>query len=386
VRVAVVIGNPGHHTAMLEPVIRLLARDHAVEVLSVCEFRGLATPTVDGIAVHALFPGGVRRSIAAGAHTGRASDRLLRRLADELLWKTTMGPRLRWLLRTRPEVALLPNDVAYRYNRIRRQLEKGGTCVVLVQEGIRFPVPSEAAAGAAYGSGGCARICAWGEASADHFAATGVAHDAIAVTGTPRFDAFDVERERAAAGSLRERYGLGARVIAYLSKPIDDQGFVITAEKLELFRAFVVEVGPLLDRRDATLAVELHPREDASAFAAVAASTAHAGRVRVLDGAPLHPLLAASQAAGVLSSTVGLEALMFGVPLGVVSLPGHGTIHDYVSAGAASALMPGNVGAGPSTSARRAYVERHLAYRGSSAAKIAELSLSLSTSANRSAA
>jgi len=40
----------------------------------------------------------------------------------------------------------------------------------------------------------------------------------------------------------------------------------------------------------------------------------------------------------VLASTAGLEALLFGLPLAVLEIPGVGFVHDYVSSGAALGL------------------------------------------------
>jgi hypothetical protein len=397
-RVAVVIGNPGHHTAMLLPVMReLRRRQHEVEVLSICDFRGLPPPAVDvpGVPIRALFPAGIRRSLSDGAQSGRSADGIVRALAQSAVWKTTMGPKLRWLVRRpvgeRYDVAILPNDVAYPYDRIRRRFERAGIPTILVQEGIRFPLPHEKKTGAAYGAGGCARVCCWGQASAAHFASLGVPSGVLSVTGCARFDDLDVEGFRARAAETRAAHGLSERSILYLSNPIDDQGFCSTDEKMRLFGRFIEENGPALAENDSQLAVKLHPRESIAAFRQVAARSAHAGRIQVLEGVAIHALLACGQAAVVLSSTVGLEAMLFDLPLGVVSLPGYGTVHDYVAAGAAVPLA----GAGAvralleprasSAEHRRRYVDAHLANRGMAASAIADTVIEVGRS-KRSAA
>ena len=40
----------------------------------------------------------------------------------------------------------------------------------------------------------------------------------------------------------------------------------------------------------------------------------------------------------VMASTVGLEALLYDVPLGLLEIPGYGYIYDYVASGAAAGL------------------------------------------------
>jgi hypothetical protein len=106
--------------------------------------------------------------------------------------------------------------------------------------------------------------------------------------------------------------------------------------------------------------------------------------VRIVSGEPLYPLLALAGAAVVLASTVGLEALMFGVPLGVLEIPGAGWVHDYVAAGAGVALSVGErleeqVGKLMSTwresssAAVQAYLAHHLAERRDATTRVVEV-------------
>jgi hypothetical protein len=103
--------------------------------------------------------------------------------------------------------------------------------------------------------------------------------------------------------------------------------------------------------------------------------------IRVLPlEAPLFAVLAMGRAAVVLASTVGLEALAFGLPLGVLALPGHGHVFEYVARGAALGLVPGALGEGVARLCATAapppeaapFLERHLAHRGQAAAHIAD--------------
>lgn len=406
-----VIGNPNHHVAMMAPVMReLVARGHAVDVLSLCALRGMAAPKIDieGVHVHDLFPRGIRRRPALGAQSGGGKDRMVRGIAREALWRTALGPALRWQMLWLPDVVVLPNDAAFPYDRINarcispsRVALRPTVRTVLLQEGIRFPLPAEARSGLTYGAGGCARVCAWGEASAEHFVNTGAPRDSVVVTGNARFDDVDVEGIRAPANieAVRARHGLTDRTVLYLSNPVDDQGFMSTDAKMRLFADFLARAGAFLDDADAMIAVKLHPREDVAAFRAVASRartpSGRAAPVKVIEDAPLFPLLAAARAAVVLSSTVGLEALLFDVPLGVLALPGYGPVHDYVRSGAAERLDTDEhlamrlrtlfEGKGPPADVRAAYVDRHLAHRGDAATRVADVVTSVVGGAGRMA-
>jgi hypothetical protein len=101
----------------------------------------------------------------------------------------------------------------------------------------------------------------------------------------------------------------------------------------------------------------------------------------IADGA-LFGVLAAARAAVVLASTVGIEALAFGLPLGVVEIPGHGFAFEYVQRGAAAGLSTGSMAAGVRAllddaptrrPAAAALIERHLHDRGRAAAHVADV-------------
>ena len=76
---------------------------------------------------------------------------------------------------------------------------------------------------------------------------------------------------------------------------------------------------------------------------------------------------------------VGLEALAFGLPLGVLAIPGHGHVFEYVERGVAIPLDVETLAAGveqlmtarPDASIREQFIERHMAYRGEAARRIA---------------
>lgn len=329
--------NPRHHAELMQPVAaELRRRGHQTTMVSLAELRGFVTPPGELVAA---IPWQVRKSPQAGAEfgiDGAGAKGALRKLAQALAL-TPLLPRLGWLLRGAAAVAV-PNDAAYPYHELTRALAAWRKPVALLQEGIRFPLPNERTSARVYGGSGVAAVCAWGEGAAEHFRRVAAPTTTVHVTGNPRFDELDVAAWRARGRELLQRLRLGAGPLLYLSNPIDDQGFCSTAEKMKLFELFVERAAQELVRRAVPLVVKLHPREDAEAYRALAARAAIP--VHVAGDEPLFAWLAVARGAVVLASTVGLEALRFGVPLGVLPLPGHGYVFEYASHGAAVALAP----------------------------------------------
>lgn len=391
--VTFVFSNPRHHLEMMVPVARCLGeRAVPYRFVSLAELRGFPTPSLaerlPGADVRRAIPLHVRRdpSFGAGVGTGAGSSggpgAMLRRLARAAVWRAGLAPRLRHLLRG-TSVVVVPNDAAYPYDELAAELRRRRVPFVLLQEGIRFPLPTEDAAGNAYGAGGAAAVCAWGEASAEHFRAIGVPAGTVRVTGTPRYDDVAPAAWRDRGRALAKELGLEREPLLYLSNTIDDQGFCTTAAKMALFEGFVREAAPVLAREGRALVVKLHPREDTAAFRRAAAGFPGVP-IHVLPlEAPLFAVLAMGRAAVVLASTVGLEALAFGLPLAVLAIPGHGHVFEYVARGAAIGLVPGAIAGGlerllaavdaPAAAAPAApFLERHLAHRGRAAARIAD--------------
>jgi hypothetical protein len=318
--------NPKHHAEMMRPVAaELRRRGHQPQLVSLAELRGFTTPREgaaadEADALVAAIPWQLRKSPQHGADfgaDGTGAKGTLRRAAQRAVVAALL-PRLAWLLRGCRAV-LVPNDAAYPYRDLVDALRLARKPVALLQEGIRFPLPSERAApdgeATVYGGSGLDAVCAWGEGSAEHFRAVARGATHVHVTGNPRFDAVDVAAFRAQGHALMRELRFGDGPFLYLSNPVDDQRFCTTAEKLQLFERFVERAAPELVRRAAPLVVKLHPREDADAFRRAAAKAPIS--VHVADRAPLFAWLAVARGAAVLASTVGLEALRFGVPLGV---------------------------------------------------------------------
>ena len=383
--VTFVFSNPRHHLDMMVPVARILrSRGTPCRFVSLAELRGFATPDLadrlPATEVRRVIPP-LRRDPSAGRGLGTGGAggaAALRRIAQRAMWGLALKPRLRYLLRG-SEVVVVPNDAAFPYAELARALRAGRVPFALLQEGIRFPLPGEQQVGAIYGRGGASAICVWGDASADHFRKVGVPERAIRVTGNPRFDHVDPAEWRERGRGLMAKLGIDREPLTFLSNTIDDQGFCTTAQKMELFATFLRAAVPVAARHGRAIVVKLHARESVEAFRAAAA--AYPG-VHVLADEALYAVLAIGHAAVVLASTVGLEALAFGVPLGVLEIPGHGHVFDYVASGAAVALPLADlshaieqlVASSPRAFAApaRTLLDRHMAYRGDAAARIAD--------------
>ncbi|MDQ3297463.1 MAG: hypothetical protein M3619_12815 [Myxococcota bacterium] len=381
--ISFVFSNPRHHAEILLPVVRhLQGSGVACRVVSIAELRGLATPKweLGGAAVKKALPVPRPGRIPPPAASELSGRRTLgwRALAHQSVWKLALGPRLRWLLRG-SRCVVVPNDAAFPYLQLVRELGDRRVPVVLVQEGIRFPFPADT--GSEYGKTGATRVCVWGQGSAEHFASIGVPPSHLCVTGNPRFDTFDVAGFRARREATLAELGLAQPPLVFLSNPVETQGFCSADDKLALFAKFLREAATVTN--DVPIAVKLHSYEEPAAFAR-AAERAGVPVTMVPASLPLFALLAVARAAVVLASTVGLEALVFGVPLGVLQIPGHDFAFEYVQRGAAigiaanaipdgvAALLGSAAGHGRGSTDTSRFVERHLAHRGHAAEHVGD--------------
>lgn len=368
------IGNDRHHVAMVRPVVERLAPTVRCRVFSVCELRGVATPTAgwpSGVPVEKLLPRPLPRRGGGVEGTPRSTRR---RLLRALFWQLRLAPTLRALARSRPRLAALPNDVAFPYDRVIATLARREVPYLLLQEGVRFPLPGTDSSDA-YGTRGALAVAAWGPVSRDYFTGQGVDADRVRLTGSPRFDDLT-------APSVPSDTGTRPRRLLLVTNPIDQQGFCSQAAKLQLVGGLVERLAPRLESGSLELELRIHGGEDRSAYAASLATVAAGERVRFAEEGPLHSLLAAADAVAVMASTVGLEALLVGRPLGVLEIPGHGYAHDYVERGAAVALPAVGeldsaidclISDATPPRAVRGYLDAHLSHRGEAAARVADL-------------
>jgi hypothetical protein len=378
--VAFVFSNPRHHLEMMLPVAEELKRRHVTcSLVSLAELRGFETPRQSG--ARRVIPFNLRRRPQGPADRG-GDDTTWRRgsLAKRLVWRIGLAPRLGWMLH-RTRVVVVPNDAVYPYIELVEQLRKAGTRTILLQEGIRFRMP-ERYTGPQYGGGVSAALCVWGEGSKDFFVAGQVPQNRIVVTGAPRLDDLDLAAWRVRGQELLATLALSAPPIVFMSNPIEQQGYGSKDQKLELFARFLAGAAPVLRARNIAVLVTNHLQENPSEYARVAAQSPIPELVTIVKSTPTLAAIAAARAAVVLTSTVGLEALTFGVPLGVLEIPGHDFAFEYVQRGAAVPIRMASIAAGieqlldpddARTSAGSAFVRRHLHDRGRARYNVADV-------------
>ncbi len=328
-----VIGNTRHHAGAILPLVReLVTRGvERIRVLSLCELRGEETP------VQALTEAGAevvqlsrvmipKRGTAGAARDEIGQDSLLRRLIRQVAW-------VGFLRRPsgQPDVAVIPNDAVFPYDRIAKRLRHEGTPFILLQEGIRFELPSEKE-GQRYGQGGAAAVAAWGPAPALHFARTGVDPARIHPVGSPWIDRLASRDWGCEVEQAVDELGVDGPFVLYASNTIDLQGFCTPEEKYAGFANFLTHAEPYFRAAQDRLVVKLHPGEQFDPFEQIVAHTSWGDRITLCQRTPIHPLIDRARAVLVLASTVGLEAILLGRPVGLLPIPTVGYSDQYPSA------------------------------------------------------
>jgi UDP-N-acetylglucosamine 2-epimerase len=198
-----------------------------------------------------------------------------------------------------------------------------------IEEGLRH-----------YGQGGCDTVAAWGETSREYFLRVGVPDRKIIITGNPRFDQLARADFSAEAGTIRAELGYapGDFMLTFLSSPIERMLIVSKEEKRE---ALIHLLGWIRTLRaepaggNLHLVLKLHRAEDAGLFREMIAEAGATDFARVAEH-PLYPLLKASQAALMFSTTAGLEAALLQVPVGILGLSKRLDDWNFISRGVAA--------------------------------------------------
>jgi hypothetical protein len=291
-----------------------------------------------------------------------------------------------------PDVVVVANDRAFPEFDLVRAARRAGVPTLLMQESVRKDLAFPSAARPAlwqrlaayergalrHGEGGCTRVAAWGPQGADYFRALGLPEQSIAVTGSPRMDAFLARArglERPAARRALDLPEQG-RVVLFATNPVSRMGLARREEYLEALRAAVDAAAG--DGFGGTLLVKPHPleREDHRLYG-IAHACALCATARHLPEAPLVTALAASDAVLVFNSTVALEAALMERPVGIVNLHGWQLGTDFAEHGLAVELTDAEALArfirdvGPEP-AGRPDVGRYVQHVGEAAARVAE--------------
>ncbi len=310
--------------------------------------------------------------------------RSLRVIPQVLFWHLYLSHLVRAWLRSEPDLVTVPNDAAFPYHYICKQLRSRRIPFVLLQEGIRFTETVFEDSGiVGQGLSGADAIACWGATSADFFRARGAPAETIHLTGTPRFDRLQATDWSAEAETLSASLPPARSTLTLLTNPIDLWGFCSRRGKMELLERFIDGLDELFESEGLRLIFKIHRQESLRDYRALVETHRNASRMTVLAEAPLYPLLRLSDAAVILASTVGLEALLLGVPLGVLEIPGRGFIHDFVSSGAARGIRWSDSVAAQVTAllsddhagnrSLAAYLDRTLSARGRATRAVAEL-------------
>ncbi len=174
-----------------------------------------------------------------------------------------------------------------------------------------------------------ATVCVWGEGSAQILERHGVARERIRLTGQPRFDQIVALREQDWHHRICDQLELAhsCRFLTFASQNI----FRRDEQRLAILQSF----GRLCeDIPESVVVVKLHPAENLRLWEQSAAKL-ELPRVRIVKQIDLHRLLAASDVVMTVFSTVGLEALLLGKPLVVLTDLERSYEMEYLQAGAA---------------------------------------------------
>jgi hypothetical protein len=319
------------HQQIILPVIRLLrARGIPVIVYSDCEV--LRTPS----------------DVEALAREGIPFVRLTESPlpANQSKWETAARPIRRRipieLARVRPALVVVLNDRNFPPNAYVQEARRLRIPTLLIQESLRKdrfqrPPPAKLIGRRlrklrtgieeglrSFGQGGCDAVAAWGETSRAYFLQVGVPEKKIFITGNPRFDQLADADFSAEARGIRTAFGIpdGGFLLTFLSSPVERMQIVSKQEKRDALARVADWALRMRDDpgwKDLRLIFKLHRSEHPAAVQSILAERNAAGWARIADK-PLYPLLQASQAAAMFSTTAGLEAALLCVPVGVVEL------------------------------------------------------------------
>lgn len=246
------------------------------------------------------------------------------------------------LARVHPSLVVVLNDRNFPSNTYLREARRSGVPTLLIQESLRKDLFQKPPLGKLigrwlrrirsgieeglrhYGQGGCTCVTAWGETSREYFLRVGVPERRIVITGNPRFDQLANADFSAAARALRAEtgYASGDYLLTFLSSPIERMQIVSKAEKLDALEKLLGWVSALRaepEWKNLKVALKLHRSEDPAPLRAIVDKHHAAGWARLIDK-PLYPLLRASQAALMFSTTAGIEAALLSVPIGILEL------------------------------------------------------------------
>ena len=210
------------------------------------------------------------------------------------------------------------------------------------------------------------RVLVFGEHAREGLVRSGISPDRVAIVGDPRSNAARLESRAEVRRGVLERFGLtdDRPLYVLVSKYVS---LLFSAdEKAALYRS-VAEARHRLG--DPHVVVKVHPNENLRLLQAQVAEWGWPDAPLTQDY-DIHRLFAAADAAIMVTSMAGLEAMALGCPVVAMQTPGKdfegGAMPPYVSAGVVEHVAldsPGALAAaltrlGPGSAAREALVER----------------------------
>lgn len=340
------ISNERHHVEIMMAVIPHLLRDGAeVRIVSLCELRGILTPrerlVAAGCKVVRLFPFGIRQRSSSVIDAQLLGDARSRRLVRQIMWWGFLRYALRVAMLARPAAVALPNIEAFPCREIGSWLNTRGIPFVLIQEGIRFHMPGLPAEVSDYNVGARA-IAVWGKSSRDYFVRFGARPESIYCVGNPRIPVFPpVVSPHEATSQLLARAGIIEPFLLVASNPVDNLGFCSRAEKNTSWREFFESAQSTIRKHRLRVVFKLHPSESVDDARNALQGLDFGSEVIVTRDGDLPFFFSKARAVIVWASSVGLEALLHGLPLGILPVPGHGYLFDYVEKQVGIPLRPG---------------------------------------------
>jgi len=382
-RIDFFISNRRHHWQVSSRVSRILAeRGHDVRILSLCELRGEVTPEPSSSSVPVVQLIGGRAAAGRKGVVKSARGGPVRRLLRKAAWYGRLAPRLELQLRSRkPDVVVVPNDLAYPFDRYVRMLKRHSIRWALYQEGILFRLPDSGLK--PYGAGGADAIAAWGSQAADYFTnVAGAPSSTVFAVGSPRHDDFTREAFAAEAERLRSEVPEGHKLITFFGTTVDKPGGHCTTEqKLRSIEQFVASLEQVAESHPFVLWVKPHAGENAENYAEILRRSKIAEQAELRTTLPTFPAVLASDAVIMNGSSIGVEALLLGARVGVIPVPNTGYPFDYGTSGVYTTI-PATDGADAivelltatvDEEARAANLEKHFANRPNAAEEMASL-------------
>lgn len=328
-KVVFLITNPNHHVEVTLPIaLALKEKGRGISYISLCELRRMKTPeglfNEHNIPYHRLNSFGSNAKPSDGQKTLGKSNAKKRLVTQKAFWWLKLRRFIKQHLQEVDKLVFL-NDAAFPGNFISALAERKGIERVLLQEGIRFPLPNENES--SYGASGVEKILSWGDASKHHFEKVSKAKTKVFAAGSARIDHQLKWFENHPKSDSQKRLGL-------FTNPIDDMGYCTTDTKVKMIQEFVEQYALSLNAHNVHVTLKTHPREDPDIYTnRISAKLNHFSVQR----GDIKSAIAYVDVGVIMASTVGLELVLAGKHLIQLKIPSFGYPFDYVDQGVAIA-------------------------------------------------